>query len=124
MQRGILKHYAHVLPSMFAERVLWQDLPTIGTWGDGTLTIDLMQGTCRLDGRILESLWVVGDLHAWLEAERQKQHDPPDDMQAVLVVTFSKGEHGLTFDCTATVTSGDQVFVDRVSASPGRVRPY
>lgn len=85
MQRGIVKHFAHVLPRMFAERILWgADLRRIKKWGEGHLWIDVTDGTCRRDDRRSESLWISRELQAWLAAELEEQHDAPDDVRATL----------------------------------------
>jgi hypothetical protein len=123
MQRGILKHYAHVLPRIFAERVLWQDLPRLRAWGEGHLAIDIVEGTYRSSRQGRQSLWrrrrklwVVGELQAWLAHELSGQHDPPPDLPAMLEVDFSttSGPRNVdaVFDITATLTSRGHVFVD------------
>jgi hypothetical protein len=121
MQLGILKHYAHVLPQIFAERILWEDkdLATVAAWGNGHLTIDVMQGTCVRStpaGTTNESLWVVDELQAWFAHA----------LQAALEVTFTArgdapGDFDLTFDCMATISSGGRTFIDHLNVSP-RVR--
>ena len=123
MQRGILKHYAHVLPRIFAERVLWQDLPTLLAWGNGHLAIDIVEGSYRCSSQDRVSLWrrrrklsVVDELHAWLAHQLANQHDPPSDLRAMLEVDFSttSGPRDVdaVFDITATLTSGGRVFVE------------
>ena len=123
MQRGILKHYAHVLPRIFAERVLWSDLPTLRSWGHGHLVIDIVDGSYRrypqprrwLPQRS-RKLGVVGELQAWLARELSKQHDPPSDLRAVLEVGFSTigpTNTRVVFYITATLTSGGRTVVDR-----------
>ena len=128
MQRGILKHYAHVLPQIFAERVLWQDLPTLRAWGKGHLVIDIVDGSCRRYPqprrwlpRRSRKLGVVGELHAWLAHELSKQHDPPQDLAARLEIEFSTTSAprnvDVVFDISASLTTGDQVFVDRFNVT-------
>ena len=129
MQRGILKHYAHVLPRIFAERVLWLDLPTLRAWREGHLAIDIVDGTFRCEHqrrdapwrRRRRKLWVVGELQAWLAHQLAKQHDPPSDLQAALEVDFStsSGPRNVeaVFDITATLTSGGRAVVDQYQAT-------
>ena len=123
MQRWILKHCAHVLPRIFAERVLWQDLPTLRAWGKGHLAIDIVEGTyrCSPQGRRSlwrrrRKLWVVEELQAWLAHQLADQHDPPSDLMVMLEVDFSttSGPRNVdaVFDITATLTSGGRVFVE------------
>jgi hypothetical protein len=132
VQRGILKHYAHVLPQIFAERILWSPqtdgrtpdgLVVLASWGAGHLTIDMIHGTCVRDHRSEESLWAAGELPGWLAHELRKQTDPPSDISATLEVDFTAeldqskpiwaGRAG--FDCMATIASGGRTFVDHYS---------
>jgi hypothetical protein len=71
MQRGILKHYAHVLPRIFEERILWdfqtadgipEDVATLASWGSGHLAIDVIGGTCVRDHAVAERLRIVWEL--------------------------------------------------------------
>ena len=132
MQRGILKHYAHVLPRIFVERITWgphsdgrtpDDLIALDSWGAGHLTIDMIQGTCLRDRRNVESLWVAGELQGWLARELGKQVDPPSDLTAILEVEFTAAVDRSTtiwsaragFDCTATLASNGRSYVDHYS---------
>jgi hypothetical protein len=126
VQRGILKHYAHVLPQIFCGRILWgpgtdgevsDDWRALAAWREGQLTIDMMRGTCIRDRRSVETLWVAGELQAWLASELRKQNDPPTDVAAELEVVFAFGkrrrEGSHTLECTATISSNGRTFVDR-----------
>ena len=127
-----MKHYAHVLPQIFVERILWSpqtdgrtadDLVALSLWGVGHLTIDMIHATCLRDQRHVESLWVAGELQGWLARELRKQAEPPKDITALLDVEFEAELDRSTaiwagrtaFDCTATIESDGRSFVDSYS---------
>lgn len=127
MQRGILKNFAHVLPRMFAERVLWDpaDLQRLLDWGSGDMKIDVMRGTCERDHSDLGSLRIARELQAWLGDQLQEQNIPPGTVGAVLEVgyTIARKDSGgweFTIECTSTVSSAGRTYIDQFANSLGQ----
>ena len=91
--------------------------------GVGRLTIDMISGECERNGRRIEAPYIAGELKAWLARELQKQNDPPEDITAVLDVTFGavKKQYPTSWavqwsiDATATITSGGKTYSDTYS---------
>jgi len=119
MQRGILKHYAHVLPQIFAERMNWKDgdRERLVAASPGHLTIDVLEGDCRL-GEHPFTLQITDELQAWLRRELDKQRDAPTDVRAVLEVEFGMSSltqwPTLVLNIRSSVSSGDKTFIDRL----------
>src|SRR5205085_1874444 len=66
VRRKRLQHSADTFCQMFCGWRLANSYKDLGRLGSGTLSIDVLVGSCRFDGTPIEPLNIAGELHSWL----------------------------------------------------------
>ena len=66
VRRKRLQHSADTFCQMFCGWRLANSYKDLERLGSGTLSIDVLVGSCRFDGTPIEPLSIAGELHSWL----------------------------------------------------------
>ena len=76
MRRKRLQHSADTFCQMFCGWRLANSYKDLGRLGSGTLSINVLVGSCRFDGMPVEPLNIAGELHFWLREDLAAQGIP------------------------------------------------
>ena len=89
MRRKILQDIANVLCHMVVGWRMGDDYEIIADLPDGRLSFNLLAGSVTHSDGTTPTLWIAGELHAWLGARLTKEGIPATELQvASLDVDF------------------------------------
>ena len=93
------------------------DVETIANLPDGTLVFDVLTGNARHSSGVEPTLWVSGELQAWLKARLQALRVPEEEISAATLEVGVKTDRIQTnrktlvsfdFACKSTLITSDK----------------
>lgn len=107
MGHKILKDHAYVFCQMFFGWRMLEDVGTFASLPEGSLTIDVLAGTCHHDAVGMIETHIAPEISAWFSDQLAKRNIPASDVvEAKLFVALkrgptAKGKLGVTFNWSA-----------------------
>ena len=119
MARKVFQDFANTLPHMLVGWRMTEDLERIAELPDGVLTIDVLKGTTTHSAVGDLTLYIAGELQAWLARRMAESGIPADlldlaqviaDIRTDRIATDRKRIVAFDFDCKATLVSGTRTY--------------
>ena len=123
MRRGLLKDLANTPTQIACGWRLYGDLPRLSQLIGSVITVDLLDGSAKVDGRELSPpLEIAEETSRWLR-DRFERDDVPAGLVTAARLTISPSEQErdlLKFECATVLETASQTYVSRDATRWGR----
>lgn len=120
VRRKVFQDFANTLPAMLVGWRMQQDLEVLSSLPNGRLTIDVLQGTASHSSGEPVSLWIAGELQAWLTSRMEQVQTPLESLDSATIAadittdrisTNRKRIVSFDFNCQSSLTSGSDTYL-------------
>jgi hypothetical protein len=117
--RKVFQDFANTLPQMLVGWRMAEDLEVLADLPDGTLSIDVLNGTATHSSNSQFSLRIAEELNAWLMQQMDAHNIPRQlldgailtaDIRSNRIATNRKRIVAFDFECKSALTSGEKTY--------------